>query len=116
LVDRKDGAVEVCLVRLEDGTRPNTWKIDSKGQLVMVRLFEACWHRRVPSLHANIPPGTPGRQQVESLLAAERETLRRHFDDVLHDSDALFVEVNEKRIEAKALESGKRVGPKGKLP
>ena len=116
LVDRKEGVVEVCLVHLEDGIRPKTWKMDSNGQLVMVRLFEACWHRRVPSPHTNIPPGTPGKRQLELLLAAEQETLQKHFDDVLHDSDTLFTELNKKRMESKAMVSDKSVGPKERLP
>lgn len=116
LVDRKDGAVEVCLVLLDNGSGPDTWKIDPRGQLVMVRLFEACWHRKVPSPRATIPAGSTGRVQLELLLAAERETLRSHFDDILHDSDVLFAELNEKRKEAKASEASKRVGPKGRLP
>ena len=116
VVDRKDTAVEVAIVRLENGVRPDTWKIDSKGQLVMVRLYEACWHRKVPSPRASIPAGSPGREQLESLLAAEKETLRRYFDDVIHDSDTLFVELNDKRSEAKASEATKRIGPRGKLP
>jgi hypothetical protein len=116
LVDRREGDVEVSLVRLENGVRPDTWKIDSKGQLVMVKLFEACWHRKVPSPHASIPANSSGRQQLQLLLAAERETLRNHFDDILHDSDDLFSELNEKRREAKASDANNRVGPKGKLP
>ena len=116
MVDRKDGAVEVCLVRLDDGVRPDVWKIDAKGQLIMVRLYEACWHRKVPSPRANIPAGTPGRQQLELLLAAEEETLRQHFDDILHDSDALFLELNEELKKAKASASAQKIGPKGKLP
>ncbi|HEU0006617.1 MAG TPA: hypothetical protein VFS12_11555 [Terriglobia bacterium] len=97
VVDRKDVAVEVCLVRLDRGERPQAWKIDARGRLVMVRLFEACWHRKVPS--PRVTPNGPlsPHEQLRALLRAEATTLKDHFVDILQDSDVLFVEMEEQR-------------------
>lgn len=97
-VDRKDVAVDVCLVRLDRGERPEGWQLDARGHLIMVRLFEACWHRKVPS--PRVAPHGPlsPREQLRALLRAEAATLKNHFVDILQDSDVLFAEMEEQRL------------------
>lgn len=106
-VDRKDVAVEVRLVRLDRGERPQAWQIDARGRLVMVRLFEACWHRKVPSPKV-APDGLLSPQdQLRALLRAEATTLKNHFLDILRDSDVLFVEMEEQRLQARRIRTEK---------
>ena len=107
LVDRKDVAVEVCLVRLDRGERPQGWQTDARGRLIMVRLFEACWHRKVPS--PRVAPHGPlsPQEQLRALLRAEATTLKSHFVDILRDSDVLFVEMEEQRRQARRIRTEK---------
>ena len=106
-VDRKDVAVDVELVRLDQGERPQGWQIDARGRLIMVRLFEACWHRKVPSPRvASNCPLTP-QEQLRTLLRAEATTLKNHFVDILQDSDVLFVEMEEQRLQARKIRTEK---------
>lgn len=107
VVDRKDVAVDVCLVRLDRGERPQGWQIDARGRLIMVRLFEACWHRKVPS--PRVAPHGPlsPQEQLRALLRAEATTLKNHFVDILRDSDALFVEMEEQRQQARRIRTEK---------
>jgi len=97
VVDRKDVAVEVCLVRLDRGERPQGWQLDAGGRLIMVRLFEACWHRKVPSPRVAPNGLLSPPNQLRALLRAEATTLTDHFVDILQDSDVLFVEMEEQR-------------------
>jgi hypothetical protein len=106
-VDRKDVAVEVCLVRLDRGERPQAWKIDARGRLVMVRLFEACWHRKVPTPRAALNGLLSPEEQLRALLRAEATTLKNHFADILRDSDVLFVEMEEQRQQVQRVRTEK---------
>lgn len=107
VVDRKDVAVEVCLVRLDRGERPQGWQIDAHGRLIMVRLFEACWHRKVPS--PRVAPNGPlsPQDQLRALLHAEATTLKNYFVDILRDSDVLFVEMKEQRQQVRRIRTEK---------
>lgn len=108
VVDRKDVAVEVCLVRLDRGERPQGWQIDPHGRLIMVRLFEACWHRKVPSPRVELDLGLLSPQeQLRALLRAEATTLKHYFVDMLRDSDVLFVEMEEQRQQARRIRTEK---------
>jgi hypothetical protein len=93
----RDRAVEVALVWLPEGKRPDGWKIDGAGRQIMIRLFEAEWHRKVPSAKVAIPDHAAPRDKLRMWLEAWAEQLRVHFADVLADSDALFVELNRAR-------------------
>ncbi len=95
VVDRKDATVALQLGRLKDGVRPQEWKIDDQGYLIMVRLFEACLYRKVPSHKADFNSQLSPEDQLRVLLRAEATTLKEHFTDILQDSDLLFVEMNE---------------------
>ena len=70
LVDRKDCFVETSIVRLDDGSRPEGWKIDSNGEQFMTRLFEAAWDRDVKSSLCKSAPDSP-EATLQSLLDAE---------------------------------------------
>lgn len=107
VVDRKDVAVEVCLVQLDRGERPQAWKIDAHGRLVMVRLFEACWHRKVPSPKVASYGLLSPQDQLRTLLRAEATTLTNHFIDILQGSAMLFVEMEEQRRQARNMRAEK---------
>jgi hypothetical protein len=92
--DQRDRAIEVALVSLIEGNRPNGWKIDTSGRQVMIRLYEAAWHRKVPNPRVAIPRHASPQRTLRLWLEAWAEQLRVHFADVLADSDALFEELN----------------------
>jgi hypothetical protein len=97
VVDFKDRAVEVALVWLPDGKRPDGWKIDAAGRHFMTRLYEAAWHRKIPNPRVSVPAGSSPQSTLRLWLEAWAEQLRMHFADVLADSDALFRELNKAR-------------------
>ena len=96
-VDFRDRAVEVALVWLLDGKRPDGWKIDSSGRQFMIRLFEAAWHRKVSNPRVAIPPDSSPQSILQLQLEAWAEQLRVHFGDVLADSDSLFLELDRQK-------------------
>lgn len=69
----------------------------------MVRLFEACWHRKVPSPKLAPDGLLSPRDQLRALLRVEAATLKNHFVDILRDSDVLFVEMEEQRLQSRRI-------------
>ena len=99
VVDFRDLAVEVALVRLRNGERPEGWKIDKQGQQFMLRLYEARWARRVPSAKIAIPSDASPQTTLRLWLESEMVYLRHHFPDLLGDSDVFFDELNRAQKE-----------------
>jgi len=89
-VDFRDRAVEVALVRLADGQRPDGWAIDSQGRQFMVRISEAARFRKIPNPHMTISADASPQSILRFWLEAWAEQLRTHFADILADSDTLF--------------------------
>lgn len=98
LVDRKDCFVEICIVQLKDGKRPEGWKVDDKGHQFMTRLFEAAWDRGVRRIRAKNVLGSP-HEQLQSLLDQEVAMLREGFKDFLADDDRHFADLNLKNAQ-----------------
>ncbi len=95
VVDRKDGFAYVQLIGSKNGVLPQGWKIYDQGDLIFVRLFQACLYRKVPSPKADLNSQLSPKDQLRVLLRAEATTLKEQFTDILQDSDLLFVEMNE---------------------
>ncbi len=96
-VDFRDLAVEVALVWLLDGQRPDGWKVDAQGRQFMIRLFEAEWLRKVPSPRVTIDASASPQVTLRLWLEAWAEQLRVQFADVLADTDILFQDLNRAR-------------------
>ncbi len=90
-------SIEVALVRLSNGKRPEGWQIDSSGRQFMTRLYEAAWHRKTPNPEFAVPPDSSAQEILNLWLQAWAEQLRLQFADVLTDSDELFQELNSQR-------------------
>jgi hypothetical protein len=97
VVDFRDRVVEVALVSLSDGKRPDGWKIDATGRQFMIRLYEAAWHRKLPNPRVTVPADCLPQSALRLWLEAWANQIRIQFADVLADSDALFHELNEAR-------------------
>ena len=96
LVDRKDRFVEICVVRLNGGERPEGWKIDNKGDQFMTRLFEAAWDRGLKRSDPPSPPTSP-QEALQALLDEEVSMLRTGFPDFLDDDAHYFGALNDRR-------------------
>lgn len=96
-VDFRDRAVEVALVWLLDGQRPDGWAIDLQGRQFMVRIHEAARFRRVPNPRVAVPADATPQSTLRLWLEAWVEQLRVHFADVLADTDTLFRDLNRAR-------------------
>lgn len=95
-VDFRDRAVEVSLVRLLNGKRPDGWQIDASGRQFMTRLYEAAWFRKIPNPKVTVPLDSSAQNTLRLWLEVWAEQLRVYFADVLADSDAFFNELNKK--------------------
>jgi hypothetical protein len=93
-VDFRDRAVEVALVWLLDGERPDGWAIDAQGRRFMVRIYEAARFRRVPNPRVAVPADATPKSTSRLWLEAWAEQFRVHFADVLADTDTLFHDLN----------------------
>lgn len=96
-VDFRDRAVEVALVWLLDGQRPDGWAIDSQGRQFMVRIYEAARFRKAPNPRVTVPTDASPQATLRLWLEAWAEQLRVHFADVLADTDTLFHDLNRAR-------------------
>lgn len=96
-VDFRDRAVEVALVWLLDGKRPDGWAIDAQGRQFMVRTYEAAKFRKVPDPRVTIPADAAPHATLRLWLEAWAEQLRGHFADVLADTGTFFHDLNRAR-------------------